>query len=326
MLVTRTPLRLSLGGGGTDLPSYYERFGGFVISAAINRHVYIAISRSFHPGYHLKYSRVEAAQSLDEIQHPLFREALRLHQIEPRIDISSIAEVPAGTGLGSSGAFLVGLVHALRAYKRQTVNAELLAREAISIDMGILGEPVGKQDQYVAAYGGITCQEYHADGTATITPLKMPETAVRELKEGMMLFFTGQSRKASNLLSDQKKRSTSGDAAMLENLHFIKDLGLRIKSALEEGDMDAFAGMMHEHWLRKRARSQGMSNDRINAAYDRGMANGALGGKLVGAGGGGFLLFFTRQRAQLRRAMADIGFEELDFSFDHDGSIVMVRD
>jgi D-glycero-alpha-D-manno-heptose-7-phosphate kinase len=326
MLVTRTPLRLSIGGGGTDLPSYYERFGGFVISAAISRHVYIAVSRSFYPGYYLKYSQFELAQTLDEIRHPLFREALRLHGMEPRIDISSIADVPAGTGLGSSGAFLVGLVHALHAYKRQRISPADLAEEAVSIDMGLLAEPVGKQDQYIAAYGGIICQEYHADGTVTITPLQLSETVARELRDGLMLFFTGQSRDASDLLSDQRKRSEDGDPAMIENLHFIKDLGLRIKATLEQGDVDAYAGLMHEHWVRKRERSKSMSNARIDGCYNHAMAHGALGGKLVGAGGGGFLLFYTHERAKLRRAMIEVGLEEMDFDFDYEGSIVMARD
>jgi D-glycero-alpha-D-manno-heptose-7-phosphate kinase len=326
MIVTRTPLRISIGGGGTDLPSYYRQFGGFVISAAINKYVYISINQSFFPGYFLKYSETEHANSYDEIRHPLLREALQMHKMPCNVEIVSIADVPAGTGLGSSGSFLVGLAHALYAFKRQPVTAEQLAREAIDIEMNRLGEPVGKQDQYIAAYGGLMCQEYLPDDSVVVTPLRMTEPALWELRDSLMMFFVGYTRKASDLLRDQKQRTESGDKEMFDGLHFIKQLGHTIKSSLEAGDVVRFGELMHEHWLRKRSRSIGMSNNRIDELYELARTRGgATGGKLVGAGGNGFLLFHTNDRRRLRSVMAEAGVTEMDFTFDFDGSVVQLR-
>ncbi len=325
MIITRTPLRISIGGGGTDLPSYYERFGGFVISAAIDKYVYITANRTFRPGYLLKYAKTEHAQTIDEVEHGLIREVLRLLGVEPAIEIVSIADVPAGTGLGSSGSFTVGLLHALHAYGRFRIGAAELARMACEVEMNILGEPCGKQDQYIAALGGLMCQEFQPHGAVVMTPLLIAEETLRDLDENLLLFFTGYSRTAYELLEDQKTRSEKGDAAMLSSLHFIKEQGVRIKEALEGGDAAAFAGLMHEHWTRKKVRSDDISSDRINGLYDHALENGALGGKLVGAGGGGFLLFYADDPKRLRKAMADQGLQEMDFSFDFDGSVVILR-
>lgn len=325
MIITRTPLRISIGGGGTDLPSYYEQYGGFVISAAINKYIYITINKSFREGYYLKYSKVESVQNYDDIQHDIFREMLRKLEIKSGTEIVSIADVPAGTGMGSSGTFTVGLLNALYAYKRQHISTDELARQANDMEMNILGEPCGKQDHYVAAYGGIVCQEYCTNGDVNITPLNISEQTVNGLNEHMMLFFTGYSRTASDLLQVQKSRSENGDKAILDNLHYTKELGGRIKTALELDDLNSFAHLMHEHWEHKRGRTENMSNDRINALYQIALENGAVGGKLVGAGGGGFLLFYTRDRDQLRKAMTENGLQEMDFSFDFDGSIVQLR-
>ena len=325
MIITRTPLRISIGGGGTDLPSYYEQFGGFVISAAINKYIYITVNRTFRPGYLLKYAETEHVQTINEIKHGLLRETLRLMEIEPMVETVSIADVPAGTGLGSSGSFTVGLLHALKAYKRLKISAEELAQTANHIEMTILGEPCGKQDHYIAAYGGLTCQEYHPDGTVTVSPLKLAEATLKDLSENMMLFFTGYSRAAAEILDDQKKKTEKGDSGMLDNLHFIKELGFRIKDRLEAGDALGFAGLMNEHWEHKKARSKNISNDHVDALYELARENGALGGKLVGAGSGGFLLFYTLDRPKLRAAMSKEGLQEMDFDFDFDGSIVQLR-
>ena len=325
MIITRTPLRISIGGGGTDLPSYYELFGGFVISAAINKYIYITANRAFRDGYFLKYSKIENVDSIDEIRHDIFRESLRLMGIDPRIDISSIADVPAGTGLGSSGSFTVGLLQALYAYRRLPISTAELANLANDLEMNILGEPCGKQDHYIAAYGGIMCQEYLENGDVNMSPLGISEDTLRGLREHLMLFFTGYSRTASELLEDQKTRSQSGDKDMLDNLRFIKELGFRIKGVLEAGDLSGFADLMHEHWLHKRGRSANTSNDRIDTVYAIARENGALGGKLVGAGGGGFLMFFTEDRPRLRARMIENGLQEMDFDFDFDGSIVQLR-
>ena len=325
MIITRTPLRISIGGGGTDLPSYYETSGGYVISAAIDKYIYITVNKTFRPGYLLKYSKTEHTENLDDIDHPIFRETLRLMEIEPAVETISIADVPAGTGLGSSGSFTVGLVHALHAFKRRKIGVRDLAAMANHIEMTILGEPCGKQDHYIAAYGGLTCQEYAADGSVTITPLMVSDATIRDLNENLMLFFTGYSRDAADILQDQREKSKKGDSGMLDNLDFIKGLGLRIKERLEAGDSGGFAELMNEHWEHKKARSNTISNDRVNGLYDLALDNGALGGKLVGAGSGGFLLFYTLDRPRLRAAMNGEGLEELDFTFDFDGSIVQLR-
>jgi D-glycero-alpha-D-manno-heptose-7-phosphate kinase len=326
MIITRTPLRISIGGGGTDLPSYYREFGGFVISAAINKYVYITINRSFLPGYFLKYSETEHAQAYEDIRHPLLREALTLHAAPNPLEIVSIADVPAGTGLGSSGTFLVGLVHALYAYERKRVTAETLAQEAVDIEMNRLQEPVGKQDQYIAAYGGLLCQEYRPDDSVHVTALQVSESALRELRDSLMLFFVGQTRNASTLLTEQKKRSELQDQAMLEGLHFVKQLGQEIRRVLEAGSVTEFGKLMHEHWLSKQSRSTGMTNDRVDGLYEVARTRGgAIGGKLVGAGGSGFLLLHTQDRNRLRSAMTAAGASEMEFNFDFDGSIVMMR-
>jgi D-glycero-alpha-D-manno-heptose-7-phosphate kinase len=326
MIITRTPMRISIGGGGTDLPSYYRKFGGFVISAAINKYVYISINRSYFDGYFLKYSELEHAQTYDDIRHPLFREALRLQGMPSNLEIVSVADVPAGTGLGSSGAFLVGLMHALHAYKRQPVDAETLAREAVEIEMNRLGEPVGKQDQYIAAYGGLTCQEYRPDDSVEVTPLRLSDATVHELRDSLMMFFVGYTRQATALLQDQQRKSEQGDTEMLEGLHFTKELGYEIRAVLEAGKTYCFGELMHQHWLRKRKRSMGMSNNRIDELYDLARSRGgATGGKLVGAGGSGFLLFHTHDRRRLRSAMTEAGVHEMDFAFDFDGSMVVTR-
>ncbi len=325
MIITRTPLRISIGGGGTDLPSYYEQFGGFVISAAINKYIYITVNRSFREGYFLKYSKIETVQNYDDINHQIFREMLRSQKIELGTEIVSIADVPAGTGMGSSGAFTVGLLNALKAYKRQHISTGKLARAANHMEMTVLGEPCGKQDHYSAAYGGIMCQTYSPNGDVEITPLNISDATLCGLRECLMLFFTGYSRTASDLLQVQKTKTEARDKSILDNLHYIKDLGVQIKESLENGNLADFAALMHEHWQHKRQRTDKMSNSRIDALYQTAMDNGAVGGKLVGAGGGGFLLFYTQDRNRLRRAMTDSGLQEMEFAFDFDGSIIQLR-
>jgi D-glycero-alpha-D-manno-heptose-7-phosphate kinase len=326
VILTRTPLRISFGGGGTDLPSYYREFGGFVLSAAINKYIYISINRSFLPGYFLKYSEMEHVHSYEEIRHPLLREALKLHEVPSQLEIVSIADVPAGTGLGSSGAFLVGLTHALHAHARKRVTAEMLAREAVDIEMNRLREPVGKQDQYIAAYGGLLCQEYCSDDSVNVAVLKISDAALMELRDSLMLFFVGQTRSASILLDDQRVRSEKRDQTMLEGLHFIKQLGHEVQSVLEAGAIHEFGRLMHEHWLRKRSRSKGMTSDCIDHLYETARTRGGVtGGKLVGAGGSGFLLLHTHDRKRLRSVMTEAGVSEMEFNFDFDGSVVMMR-
>ena len=326
MIISRTPLRVTLGGGGTDLPSYYANHGGFVISAAINRYIFIAINRTFGGDYFLKYSELERVAEVDDIEHPIIREALRLHPIGKSVELVSVADIPAGTGLGSSGAFTVGLLRALYAHQREHVTAANLAEEACRIEIDILERPVGKQDQYIAAFGGLTCFEIEPDGQVNVTPLLVSNETLRDLEEHMCMFFTHYSRPADKVLDEQRTKSEAGDRDMVDSLHFVKENGLATKEALERGDTATFAELMDEHWRRKRRRSAMMSNDRIDRCYDMAMASGALGGKLVGAGSGGFLLFYAKDLDSLRAAMAAEGLSEVRFVFDFDGSSLLVRD
>jgi len=326
VIITRTPLRITLGGGGTDLPSYYEEFGGFLLSAAISKYIFIAINRTFTPDYFLKYSALERVDRPEQVEHPIVREVLLAHNVGPSVEIVSMADIPSGTGLGSSGAFTVGLLHAVNAFHRDHVTAAGLAEEACAIEIDRLGRPVGKQDQYVAAFGGLKCFDFRPDGHVKVSPLAVSTDTFYDLEEHLLMFFTGYSRGADRVLAEQKTRSESGDAQMIDNLHFVKELGLRSKAALEQGDTEGFALIMHEHWEHKKKRSTSMSNSSIDRWYQLGRDNGALGGKLVGAGAGGFLLFYARDHRALRQAMAAEGLTEVRFGFDQGGSTVIARD
>ena len=321
MIITRSPLRISLGGGGTDLPSYYREHSGFLIAAAIDKYVYINVHRRFVEGFLLKYSSLEEAATIDEIKHPIIREALRLVDVRERnLEITSMADIPAGTGLGSSGSFTTALLKALHALKKNLVHRAELAEQACCIELEKLGEPIGKQDQYIAAYGGITCFEFLRDGRVEAAPLKVSEETLFNLEDNLLLFFTGYSRAASAILKEQDDKSRQADEAMTENLHFIKDLGKRSQKALEAGKLEEFARLMDLHWQRKKERSRAMSNDDINAWYDCAMANGALGGKVIGAGGGGFLMFYADDKVKLRHALREKGLMEVRFRFDFEGT------
>lgn len=324
MIVTRSPLRISLGGGGTDLPSYYSRHGGFLIAAAIDKYVYINVHRRFVDSFLLKYSQLEEAATIDEIKHPIIREALKLAGIQERnLEITSMADIPSGTGLGSSGSFTTALLQALHALKQSPVRPAELAEQACRIELEKLGEPIGKQDQYIAAYGGITCFEFLADGSVEAFPLKISEETLFNLEDNLLLFFTGYSRSASAILREQDNKSKKSDNAMIDNLHFVKELGLQSRRALESGDLGEFARLMDVHWQRKKERSTGMSNSEIDNWYQAALAHGALGGKLVGAGGGGFLMFYAGDKARLRHAMRERGLTELPFRFDFEGTKVL---
>jgi D-glycero-alpha-D-manno-heptose-7-phosphate kinase len=326
MLITRTPLRISIGGGGTDLPSFYRQREGYVISAAIDKYMFISLNRTFNDLYLIKYSELERQTDVNQIKHRIVREILRRHGIEPGVEMVSMADVPSGTGLGSSGTFTVGLLRAIYALKREHVTAGAIAEEAAQIEIDALAEPVGKQDQYIAAFGGLTCFEFHSDERVTVSPLAISQDTLHTLEERLLLFFTGYSRSAGTVLADQRDRSEGGDQEMLENLEFTKQLGYRIRDLLESGDPASFGELMHEHWERKRTRSKGMSNENIDRWYELARANGALGGKLVGAGSGGFLMLYAEDPPKLREAMSGAGLQEMRFSFDLDGSVVIVRD
>lgn len=323
MIFTRSPLRISLGGGGTDLPSYYREHEGFLIAAAIDKYVYVNITRPFVPGIFLKYSSIEHVNEVNGVQHPIIRESLKdifKDQETPQIEITTLADIPSGTGLGSSGSFTTALLKALYSYQKEYLHTSEIAELACEIEINRLGEPIGKQDQYIAAFGGISCFTFHKDDSVTVETLKISKDTLYELEDNLLLFFTGYSRSASAILKDQKVRSQNQDTEMIKNLHFVKEMGYKSKQLLERGDLIGFGKLMDEHWQHKKKRSGGMSNQQIDSWYNLAMDNGAVGGKLVGAGGGGFLLFYAQDRSLLRSVMQKAGLEEVRFKFDYEGT------
>ncbi len=326
MIIVRSPLRISLGGGGTDLPSYYRKCGGFLIAAAIDKYVYITIHRTFIQELIIKYSKLERVTRIEDIQHPIIREALKLVQIkELNIEITSMADIPAGTGLGSSGSFTTALLKALHTYSKNLVHPEELAAQACHIEIDLLKEPIGKQDQYISAYGGITCFEFLPNDEVKARPLKISTETLRNLEDNLLLYFTGYVRSASEILKEQAERSNESDREMLENLNFVKDLGHKNQEALEAGNLREFARLMDIHWEYKKNRSKKISNGRIDEWYKLARGNGALGGKLIGAGGGGFLMFYTEEKTRLRHVMSQDGLEEIRFRFDFEGSKIIAQ-
>ena len=325
MIITRSPLRITLGGGGTDLPSYYQEHSGFLISAAIDKYVYITLHRTFQQELILKYSRMERTKTIEQVEHPIVREALKMLGFEnPYLEVTSMADIPAGTGLGSSGSFTTALLKALHTYRKNIVHPAELAEQACDIEINKLREPIGKQDQYIAAFGGVNCFRFLPDGRVEVTPLKISEDTLSNLEDNLLLFYTGRTRSASQILRSQDEQSRARDKAMIANLHMVKDLAKDSQAALENGDVREFARVMDVHWQRKRERSEDMSNAEINEWYDYAKANGAIGGKLVGAGGSGFLMFYAEDNARLRHAMRERGLNEVRFRFDFEGTRVLI--
>lgn len=328
MILARAPMRISLGGGGTDLPSYYTRYGGFILSAAINKYLYIYVNRPAADDYiRVKYSRYEQIHNVEEIQHDLVRPALQLLNINGSIEIVSMADVPGGTGLGSSGTYLVALLTALYELKREKVPTQALAEFACHIEMDLAGHPVGKHDHYLAAFGGITCLDIQRDGKVTVTPLDISITTVEELRNQVLLFFTGITRSSQDILQEQKRETEAEDPMVVDSLHHTKELGYRVKEALKRGDLDRFGLLLDEHWQNKKRRSTKISDSRIDRWYEIARENGALGGKIIGAGGGGFLMLYcpNAKKGAVRQAMAVEGLREMPFDFDFEGAKVLVN-
>jgi len=324
VIITRSPLRISLGGGGTDVPSYYRAHTGFLIAAAIDKYVYVTLHETFRQEIIVKYSKMEHVQSVEEIRHPIVREALRLVPVEdPHLEIASMADIPAGTGLGSSGSFTTALLRALHAYKHNFVPPRELAEQACQIEIERLGEPVGKQDPYIAAFGGLTCFTFLPDERVEVEPLRLRPETLADLEDNLVLFFTGFTRSASEILREQDRRTREQDGEMLANLHFVKELGYRTRQAIQAGDLRGFAELMDVHWQHKKKRSGAMTNPAIDAYYELARAHGALGGKLIGAGGGGFLMFYAEDKTRLRAALRQAGLREVRFRFDFQGTRVV---
>jgi len=321
VIFTQAPLRISLGGGGTDLPSYYRTHGGFLVAGAINKYVYMLTHTVFQRRYRLKYSAFEEVDDPSEIRHPLLREALTRHWTGDPLEIASVADVPAGTGLGSSGAFTVSLLKALALAGSLATTPGQLAECACEIEIDTLGEPVGKQDQYVAAHGGICTYTFHADDRVDVRPLPLTPDTLRRLDRNFLLFYTGAARSASKILADQHSRTLEHDESMVANLHRTKEIGYESAALLEAGDLESYAELMHEHWQNKRARSPQIATSHIDDLYTLARRSGVTGGKLVGAGGGGFLLVYAPRPDDTRLAMAAAGAPETRFEFDFHGCV-----
>jgi D-glycero-alpha-D-manno-heptose-7-phosphate kinase len=324
MIIVRSPLRISLGGGGTDLPSYYKDHEGFLIAAAIDKYVYIALHQTVVDYLILKYSEMEKIQVREDIKHPIIREAMKLTDVSNvNLEITSMADIPSGTGLGSSSTFTCALLKALHTYKKELIHPRELAEEACKVEIDILKEPIGKQDQYASAFGGINTFKFCKNGDVISKPLRISDETLYSLEDNLLLFFTGYSRSASSILKEQDDKSKNNDVSMICNLNYIKKLGLKSQKAFESGDLEEFASIMDDHWQFKKARSGHMTNLHIDQWYDIAMKNGALGGKLIGAGGGGFLMFYTNENQKLRHAMHKEGLKEVRFKFDFDGTKVI---
>jgi D-glycero-alpha-D-manno-heptose-7-phosphate kinase len=324
MIISRAPVRLSMGGGGTDMASYYEKYGGFLMAAAINKYVYIMAEKRFNPSIRLSYSKTEIVDHVDQIEHRIFREAMKHTGVTQQVELISLADVPANCGLGTSSSFTVSLLHALYEHKRTAISREQLAETACHIEINRLQEPIGKQDQYAAAFGGFNAYWFHPGGAVEIQPVHIAEENMIELQNNIFLFYLQKERSASSILEVQDKKNKAGDTATLDRLHKIKEIGLYTKKILEEKEnIDEFGEILHEHWLTKKGLSDRITDPFIDEAYETGRKNGALGGKVVGAGGGGFLMLYCpQQKAKLVAAMRKLGLTPLWFAFEQGGAKV----
>jgi D-glycero-alpha-D-manno-heptose-7-phosphate kinase len=327
MLLSRAPVRITLGGGGTDLPSYYSKYGGFLIAGAIDKYCNITAHKRFYDSIRLSYSQTEIVDNVADIKHRIFRTALEAVGIQKGIELHSASDVPAGCGLGSSSSFTVALLHALHVYKKDYTTQKRLAEEACRIEIDMMGEPIGKQDQYMAAFGGLTCLTFEKDGIVIVEPLRISNDEENELEDHLLMFFTGKERSASEILEEQNAKSINNDPGILENLHQIKEIGLETKKYLESGRLDMLGEMMNAHWELKKRRSSKMSDGYIDECYEIARKNGAIGGKLIGAGGGGFLLFYCEDncKRQLVKSMEHAGLRWEKFHFDYNGARILVN-
>jgi D-glycero-alpha-D-manno-heptose-7-phosphate kinase len=320
MIIIRSPLRISIGGGGTDIPSYYKKKGGFFISAAINKYVYVTITEPFQNGIYLKYSQIEKVKTVSSIKHKIIREVLKSELQNNKIEITTLTDIPAKTGLGSSGSFSTALIKAIYTFNQKMIGRRELAEKACEIEIKKLNQPSGKQDQYISVYGGVSEFSIKKNGFVTANNLKINKNTILNLEDNLLLFFTGFSRDSSFILNEQNQKTLKKDNEIIKNLNFVKSLGLEIKKTLIRGDCDYFGKLLDEHWKYKLKRSKNMSNSTINDFYNYAMKNGALGGKLIGAGGGGFLLFYSKTPNKLRQALFNKKLEEVRFKFDFEGT------
>jgi len=327
MIVSRAPVRFSLGGGGTDLPAYSDRFGGYLVSASIDKYIYVTANKRFHRDIRLAYSKTEIVPSVDKIEHRIFRAALETTKIEHSIELTSVADLPANSGLGSSSSFTVALLNALHTYKREFVSSRQLAEEACHIEIDLLGEPVGKQDQYIAAFGSVTAFTFHPGGEVEVEPVPVRDEALDELESNLVIVWSGVERPASVVLSEQGKRIRELEPDVVERMHAIKEIGREVHRLLVEGDVDRYGELLHHHWTQKRKLASKMTDSTLDEHYEAARAAGALGGKLMGAGGGGFFMFYARPADKRRviEAMGARGLRQLRFRFDVDGARIVAN-
>ena len=327
MLITRTPMRVTLGGGGTDLPSYYSKYGGALFSAAINKYMFIYLNRPIVDDLiRLKYSKSEIVESVDQVQHEIAREAMRMMGVEKALEIISMADVPAGTGLGSSSCYAVGLLHALHTMKREHIPLQVLAEEACHLEIEKLGKPIGKQDQYMATFGGLTVLDIDKDGKVDVRKADVSDETVDDLNRNLLMFYTHTSRSADKILSEQSRGAREEKKDVVESMHAIKEIGYRILEAVESGNLTDVGLLFDEHWRRKKRISSRMSNPRFNEIYEIAKSNGALGGKISGAGGGGFFAFYVEENhGKFRETMKKLSLREMRYRFDFEGTKVLVN-
>lgn len=328
MIVVRAPFRIPIGGGGTDLPSYYTKYGGFLITGAINKYMYININVAASVRkIKLNYSKVEIVDDVKEIKHDIVRETFNYLKFNQKIEIGSMADAAAGTGLGSSSSYTVGLLSGMNTLLNRHISKQELAEEACEIEINKIGKPIGKQDQYAAAIGGIFSMEISKEGKVELNQLKIGKDVLKDLEYRLLMFYTDIQRDANEILGEQSKKAKADEDAVIDSMHKIKEIGKCIKVALEKGDIDSFGKLMHEHWLTKKKISNKMSSPQIDAWYKLAMKNGAVGGKIMGAGGGGFFLFYVKngQRRNLIYTMENAGLHYMDASFDFEGAKVLLN-
>ncbi len=326
MIITRTPFRITLGGGGTDLSSYYSRYGGFIFAAGIAKYMYIDVNQPFDGLVRVKYSRSETVGTVGEIRHDIARESLKLMGIERGIEVVSIADIPAGTGLGSSSCYTVGLLNALHAFNSDHVSLSDLAEEACRLEIDILGGPLGKQDAYMAAYGGMTVLEIDRDGSVRVRNARISEDCIDELNRNLLVFYTHTSHDSAAILADQRGGVERDERETVESMHRIKEIGYRVLEAVESADLSAVGRLFDEHWEWKKKLSAKMTSPRFDSIYRVAKENGALGGKISGAGGGGFFVFYVEQNhRRFKDKMQELGLRPMRYRFDFEGSKVLVN-
>ncbi len=322
MIISRTPFRMSFVGGGTDLPSFYEKDYGAVIGTTIDKYMYITVNKLspfYKYKYRLSYSKTELAEDINDIQHNIIRETIRFLNID-RAEIVSIADIPSGTGMGSSSSFTVGLVNALSAYKSKYISASQLAKDATKIEMEILKEPIGKQDQYFASYGGFKYMEFHSDGSVIVRPVIIKSDRKKQLENNIITFYTGDQRSASNILKDQSNNTVN----KFDILKKMRDLAKDFAEILEKDKSLSLVGeLLHQNWLYKKELSKHISNPLIDEMYEKALKAGAIGGKIMGAGGGGFLMLYVEEKNHNKVRSALSGYLEMRFGFSNDGSSII---